>query len=82
MRILHTESSRNFGGQELRVLEEMEWFQKRGHEVWLAAATGSGIEQAARGRGIHHVPILFRGSINVVVIARLIWFCLMQPRAN
>jgi len=75
MRILHTESSRNFGGQELRVLEEMEWFQKRGHEVWLAAATGSGIEKAARERGILHVPVLFRGSINVVVIAKLLWFC-------
>ena len=38
MRILHTESSRNFGGQELRVIEEMEWFRKLGHQVWLAAA--------------------------------------------
>jgi glycosyltransferase involved in cell wall biosynthesis len=76
MRILHTESSRNFGGQELRVIEEMEWFRKRGHQVWLAAAPDSGIDQAAQRHGIHCLPLSFRGSFNVVVIARLIAFCL------
>jgi glycosyltransferase involved in cell wall biosynthesis len=76
MRILHTESSRNFGGQELRVIEEMEWFRKLGHQVWLAAAPDSGIDQVAQRHGIRCLPIPFRGSINLVVIARLIGFCL------
>ena len=75
MRILHTESSRNFGGQELRVVEEMEWFRRRGHQVWLAAAADSGIDQAAQRSGIHCFQVPFRGSINVVTIARLIAFC-------
>jgi len=75
MRILHTESSVNFGGQELRVIEEMEWFRKLGHQVWLAAAPDSGIDRTAQRRGIDCLPIPFRGSINVVVIARLIAFC-------
>ena len=30
MRILHTESSINWGGQEYRALEQMEWLQAHG----------------------------------------------------
>ena len=71
MRILHTESSRNIGGQELRVIEEMEWFQQDGHEVWLAAADGSGIQRAAAARGLNAIPLRFRGSFNPATISRL-----------
>ena len=75
MRILHTESSRNIGGQELRVVEEMEWFQKNGHDVLLAAAPDSGIHRAAAERGLKVVPITFRGSFNPLVIASLLAAC-------
>ncbi len=36
-RILHTESSLGWGGQEIRVLQELKAMRARGHEVWLAA---------------------------------------------
>ena len=75
MRILYTESSRNIGGQELRAVEEMEWFQKNGHDVLLAAAPDSGIHQAATERALKVAPITFRGSCNPLVITSLLAVC-------
>ncbi|HUB87979.1 MAG TPA: glycosyltransferase family 4 protein [Verrucomicrobiae bacterium] len=75
MRILYTECSPNFGGKELRILEEMEWFQRRGHDVRLAAANGSAIQAAAAERGLKVVPVKFRGSFNPSVIPRLLAAC-------
>ena len=46
-RILHTESSMELGGQEIRVLEESRGMIKRGHTVVLAAQPGSQISARA-----------------------------------
>ncbi|HEY2572430.1 MAG TPA: glycosyltransferase family 4 protein, partial [Verrucomicrobiaceae bacterium] len=75
MRIVHTESSRAIGGQEMRVIEEMEWFQRHGHEVALAAADESGIATLARERGLTLFPVRFRGSFNPRTISRLLRAC-------
>ena len=54
MKILHTESSCGWGGQELRVLNEAAGMLRRGHEVLIAAPTESRIfEEASR----HGVPV-------------------------
>ena len=53
MRILHTESSCGWGGQELRVLNEAAGMLRRGHDVVIAAPAESRIyEEASR----HQVP--------------------------
>ena len=36
MRILHTEASCGWGGQEIRILDEAAGMIERGHELWLA----------------------------------------------
>jgi glycosyltransferase involved in cell wall biosynthesis len=59
MRILHTECSRGWGGQELRILAEACGMAGRGHEVWLAAPPESRIVKAADARGIPVVPVGF-----------------------
>ena len=41
--VLHTEASRGWGGQELRILTEIDWLQARGWRVLLACQPGSGI---------------------------------------
>lgn len=51
MRILHTESSHGWGGQEIRILQESLGMQERGHEVVLAVAKGGGLVAKARGCG-------------------------------
>jgi glycosyltransferase involved in cell wall biosynthesis len=49
LRILHTESSRGWGGQEIRVLGEARGMLRRGHDVRLAAPVESRIaKEAAR----------------------------------
>jgi glycosyltransferase involved in cell wall biosynthesis len=78
MRILHTECSPNFGGKELHIIEEMEWFRQHGHDVRLAAAEGSEIQIAAAGRGLNVVPIKFRGSFSPVVVKHLFAACWNQ----
>jgi glycosyltransferase involved in cell wall biosynthesis len=50
-RILHTESSRGWGGQEMRVFAELEWMRAQGHWVALAAHPESQIAQRARDAG-------------------------------
>ena len=50
--ILHTESSIGWGGQELRILTEMEGMQRRGHRVHLVTADIAEMLPAARARGL------------------------------
>lgn len=68
-------TSPNFGGQELRIVEEMAWFRQRGHHVWLAAAADSDIQKAARQKELPVIPIRIRGSINPLATARLLAAC-------
>jgi glycosyltransferase involved in cell wall biosynthesis len=52
MRILHTESSCGWGGQEIRILDEVQGMSSRGHEVAIVAPRESRIYEAALGRGL------------------------------
>ena len=60
MRILHTESSRGWGGQELRILAEARGMMARGHAVWIAAPPESRIGQAASASGLALIGADFR----------------------
>ena len=63
MRILHTEASCGWGGQELRILDEAQGMAARGHEVTIAAPRESRIYQEAGKRGLNAValPIARKG---------------------
>ena len=52
MRILHTENSLGWGGQEIRILTEAAGMIKRGHEVQLIAPQESRIFDEANQRGV------------------------------
>lgn len=52
MKILHTESSCGWGGQEIRVLAEAEGLARRGHDLVLAAPPESRIFAEAGKRGL------------------------------
>jgi len=56
-RILHTESSLGWGGQEVRVLAELEWMRAHGHWVALAAPPEGALAQRAREAGILFYPL-------------------------
>jgi glycosyltransferase involved in cell wall biosynthesis len=55
MRILHTESSLGWGGQEIRVLTEARGVARRGHEVAIAAPAESRIHAEAPAYGVEIV---------------------------
>lgn len=57
MRILHTESSTGWGGQEIRILTEAQGMLRRGHEVTLLTPASAEIYPAAQKRSIPVVPI-------------------------
>ncbi len=72
MRVLHTESSPNWGGQEMRIVEQLQWLNKHGHPAWLAAGTHSKILEQAKNMGLPCAAIDFRGSANPMVLRRLV----------
>src|SRR5258706_16131351 len=51
MRILHTESSCGWGGQEIRILEEVEGLARRGHDLLIATPPESRLYPEAQKRG-------------------------------
>ena len=57
MRILHTESSTGWGGQEIRILTETHGMLARGHQVTLVTPASAEIYPAAVKRGIPTVAL-------------------------
>jgi glycosyltransferase involved in cell wall biosynthesis len=57
--ILHTESHRSWGGQELRVLTECLWMEAQGQRAVLAAAPDSQIYERATETGLETYPFSF-----------------------
>jgi glycosyltransferase involved in cell wall biosynthesis len=71
MIILHTEASRGWGGQELRILSEINAMRRRGHTVLLAAAPDS--ELVRRTAGTPDAPLVlpFAGKFDRATITGL-----------
>ena len=57
--ILHTEASDGWGGQEIRILTESEWFRKHGHTVVIATPSTGSLFLRAPQVGFHCIPIQF-----------------------
>jgi len=57
LRVLHTESSTGWGGQEIRILTEARGMLDRGHEVTLVTPAEAQIAPAAEARGIPTVRL-------------------------
>lgn len=56
-RIVHSECSLGWGGQEHRVLAELTGFARRGAQVWLLAPPESCVYQRAQAAGISVAPL-------------------------
>jgi glycosyltransferase involved in cell wall biosynthesis len=70
-RILHSESSLGWGGQEVRVLAELEWMRAQGHWVALAAPPASQIAKRARDAGITFYPLRTHKALLLFEVVRL-----------
>jgi glycosyltransferase involved in cell wall biosynthesis len=74
MKILHTESSLGWGGQEIRVLTEARGVARAGHEVLLAAPAESRIHAAAARFGVEALalPIGRKGVTGLLAMRNLL----------
>lgn len=75
MRILHTESSRGWGGQEIRILREAEGMRSRGHEVILAVNTGGALIPRAKKAGFLVYELPFKKVLAWKTIYTLVKIC-------
>lgn len=57
MKIVHTEASLGFGGQEMRILNEAQGLQQRGHQVTLLCPAHAEIYAIAKARGLDTVAL-------------------------
>ena len=73
MRILHTESSIGWGGQEIRILTEAKGMLARGHAVTLATPASAEIYGAARKRGIPTVALPIEKKRPAALMALTRW---------
>ncbi len=62
MRILHLEASSGWGGQEIRILRELEGMRARGHTLILAVTKGGGLVSRAKERGFTVYELGFKRS--------------------
>ena len=72
MKIVHTESSLGWGGQEIRVLSESQGLIRRGHEVQLLCPTEARIHSEAARWGVPVVslPIAYKLPRGVIALYR------------
>lgn len=73
-RIVHTESSLGWGGQEWRVFLELRWMAAHGHSVWLIAPPNSRIYAEARQAGIQTLAFGYRRIDWTLGLMRLVHF--------
>lgn len=71
MIILHTESSMNFGGQELRICIEMEGLKKYGIDSILACKPNSKIASIAKSKGLKYYELPFSSSFCPISISKI-----------
>lgn len=80
-RIVHTESSRGWGGQEVRVFAELLWMREQGYWVALAADPTSAIARRAQEAGITFFPLRAQRYLLPLAVGELArWFS--QNRVN
>ena len=72
LKILHTEASEGWGGQEIRILSESRWMRDRGHRVVLAAPGSSHLIRKASGEGFETIAVRFKKSRQIADWVRLV----------
>lgn len=71
LRVLELESSKNWGGQEERIVREMEWLGRHGHKAVLACNAQSAIAARARTAGLDVRAIPMRMNFDVPGLLQL-----------
>ena len=76
LKIIHTEASPHWGGQEIRIFEEMKWFREQGHEMILVAPDDGTLYKRCKQEGFQVIPVYFtkpRTLLNVLIMLWVLW---------
>ncbi|NOQ14732.1 MAG: glycosyltransferase [Methyloprofundus sp.] len=79
MKIIHTEASLGFGGQELRILDEACGLLERGHEVQLICPPQAEIYAMAKQRGLEVVSMPIAKKSFKAILQMRQWIIANQP---
>lgn len=71
MKILHTEASLGWGGQEIRILKESLGMQKRGHEITFAVQKGAILGLKAKEKGFTVYEVNFSKKALMITLTKL-----------
>ena len=71
IRVLHTEWSNGWGGQEIRIIHEMKMMRSEGAEVYLACRENSLIKDEAIANNIKVFSLPFRGNTDLKTLFHL-----------
>jgi len=71
MRVLHSESSTGWGGQENRTLNEMIAMRERGHEMAVVSRPGARILERGKEAGFQTFAVDMRGALDLPAILKL-----------
>ncbi|MGL5758116.1 glycosyltransferase family 4 protein [Plesiomonas sp.] len=74
MNIAHFETSMDWGGQELRIVEQTEWLNQHGYLAWIIARPGAAIIKKAREKNLPVFELQVRGSIHPKTLQNLLHF--------
>jgi glycosyltransferase involved in cell wall biosynthesis len=69
--IIHTEASDGWGGQEIRILSEAQWFREQGHRVIIVAPAHAQLQTRAREAGFETHNLAFTKASQTVDFFRL-----------
>ncbi|MDA7441020.1 glycosyltransferase [Candidatus Pseudothioglobus singularis] len=72
IRVLHTEWSNGWGGQEIRIINEMNAVREKGVEVFLACREDAVIKNKALDNNIQVFTLSFRGNIDFKTVFDLV----------
>lgn len=73
LKIIHTEASPHWGGQEIRIFEEMKWFRGQGHEMILVAPDNGTLYKRCSEEGFKVISVYFTKPRTILNISRMLW---------
>jgi glycosyltransferase involved in cell wall biosynthesis len=73
LKIIHTEASPHWGGQEIRIFEEMKWFREQGHEMILVAPDDGTLYMRCKDAGFQVISIYFTKPRTLLNILKMLW---------
>ena len=73
LKIIHTEASPHWGGQEIRIFEEMKWFREQGHEMILVAPDNGTLYKRCKEEGFQVISVYFTKPRTLLNILKMLW---------